>query len=72
MFYPKNDHNLNLSKCLMVGDSLKDMEVGYKLEMETLLVLTGEGKKTLDSLKSSNLITYIGENIYEGFKQICH
>ena len=68
----KKDHKLKLSKCLMVGDSLKDMEVGHKLGMETLLVLTGEGKKTLDSLKSSNLITYIGENIYEGFKQICH
>ena len=41
----KSDHNLKLSKCLMVGDSLKDMEVGYKLGMETLLVLTGMGKK---------------------------
>ena len=68
----KNDHNLNLSKCLMVGDSLKDMEVGYKLGMETLLVLTGKGKKTLDRCMGSNLITYKSKNIYEGFKQICH
>ena len=68
----KNDHNLKLSKCLMVGDSFKDMEVGYKLGMETLLVLTGEGKKTLDRCKGSNLITYKAKNIYEGFKQICH
>ena len=68
----KNDHDLNLSNCLMVGDSLKDMEVGYKLGMETLLVLTGEGKKTLDLCKGSNLITYKSKNIYEGFKQICH
>ena len=68
----KKDHSLNLSKCLMVGDSSKDMEAGHKLGMETLLVLTGEGKKTLDSLKNSNLVTYVGKNIYEGFKQICH
>ena len=68
----KVDHNLNLSKCLMVGDSFKDMEAGYKLGMETLLVLTGEGKKTLDRCEGSNLITYKGVNIYEGFKEICH
>ena len=71
-FDAKNDHNLNLSKCLMVGDSLKDMEVGYKLGMETILVLTGKGKETLDRCKGSNLITYKSKNIYEGFKQICH
>ena len=68
----KKAYNLKLSKCLMVGDSLKDMEVGNKLGMDTLLVLTGEGKKTSDHLKGSNLITYKGKNIYEGFKQICH
>ena len=68
----KKAYNLELSKCLMVGDSLKDMEVGNKLGMETLLVLTGEGEKTLDHLNDSNLITYKGKNIYEGFKQICH
>ena len=68
----KSDHNLRLSKCLMVGDSLIDMEAGYNLGMETLLVLTGNGEKTLDRLKGSNLITYQAKNIYEGFKQLCH
>ena len=68
----KIDHNIRLSKCLMVGDSLKDMEVGHKLGMETLLVLTGKGKKTLHLCKDSNLITYKAKNLYEGFRQICH
>ena len=67
----KNDYNLSLSKCLMVGDSSKDMEVGYNLGMETLLVLTGNGKKTLKHLKGTGLITYQAKNIFEGFKQIC-
>ena len=56
----------------MVGDSAKDMEAGNKLGMETLLVLTGEGEKTLDRLKGSKMITYYAKNIYEGFKEICH
>ena len=68
----ESDHNLKLSECLMVGDSLKDMEVGHKLGMETLLVLTGNGEKTLDRCKGGNLISYKGKTIYEGFKQICH
>ena len=67
----KKDYNLSLSKCLMVGDSSKDMEVGYNLGMETLLVLTGNGKKTLKHLKGTGLITYQAKNIFEGFKQIC-
>ncbi len=67
----KRDYNLKLSKCLMVGDSSKDMEVGYNLGMETLLVLTGNGEKTLKRLDGSELITYQAKNIYEGFQQIC-
>ena len=35
----------------MVGDSLKDMEVGFNLGMETLLVLTGRGEKNLKSFR---------------------
>ena len=31
----------------MVGDSISDMEAGKNLGMETMLVLTGEGQKTL-------------------------
>ena len=68
----KKNHSLKLSNCLMVGDSAKDMEAGNKLGMETLLVLTGEGEKTLDRLKGSKMITYYAKNIYEGFKEICH
>ena len=68
----KNKFNLKLSKCLMVGDSIADMQAGKNLGMETMLVLTGEGQKTLSNLRHRKLISYFAENIYEGFKQLCH
>ena len=67
----KKEYNLKLSKCLMVGDSIIDMEAGKTLGMETMLVLTGNGKETLKNFGYSKSITYFAENIYEGFKQIC-
>ncbi len=68
----KKDYNLKLSKCLMVGDTISDMEAGRKLGMETMLVLTGEGKKTLRNFQHKKFTTYFADNIYEGFKQLCH
>jgi len=56
----------------MVGDSISDMEAGKNLGMETMLVLTGEGQKTLRNFRHKKSISYLAENIYEGFKQLCH
>ena len=68
----KKEYNLKLSKCLMVGDSISDMEAGINLGMETMLVLTGQGHKTLKNCRRKKSITYFAKNIYEGFKQLCH
>ena len=68
----KKEYNLKLSKCLMVGDSISDMEAGINLGMETMLVLTGHGHKTLKNYRRKKSITYFAKNIYEGFKQLCH
>ena len=67
----KKEYNLKLSKCLMVGDSISDMEAGKNLGMETMLVLTGEGQKTLKNFRHKKSISYFADNIYEGFKQLC-
>ena len=56
----------------MVGDSISDMEAGINLGMETMLVLTGHGHKTLKNYRRKKSITYFAKNIYEGFKQLCH
>ena len=68
----KKEHNLKLSKCLMVGDSILDMKAGINLGMDTMLVLTGEGQKTLKNFRDSKLISYFASNIYEGFQKLCH
>ena len=59
-----NAHNIDLKKSLMIGDSFVDIEVGKKLNMDTLLVLTGVGEKTLKSLSQSTQPTFIEDNIY--------
>ena len=68
----KKEYNLKLSNCLMVGDSILDMKAGKNLGMETMLVLTGEGVKTLKNFQGSKFISHVAENIYKGFKQLCH
>ena len=67
----KKKYNLKLSKCLMVGDSISDMEAGKKLGMETMLVLTGKGRKTLRNFQHKKFISYFADNIFEGFKKLC-
>jgi len=57
-------HKINLKKSLMIGDSIGDMEAGKKLEMETLLVLTGLGEKSLESMPSIFMPTFIEENLF--------
>ena len=68
----KKQHNLNLSNCLMVGDSMIDMEAGKNLGMETMLVFTGKRKNNLNHIIKSGLVTYQAKNIYEGFEKLCH
>ena len=39
-------YELNLSHCVAVGDSLRDIEAAYSTNCQTALVLTGNGMKT--------------------------
>tara|TARA_B100001093_G_scaffold394492_1_gene381242 strand:+ start:212 stop:778 length:567 start_codon:yes stop_codon:yes gene_type:complete len=41
-----DDHNINLKKSLMIGDSRCDIEAAKNCNMESVLVLTGNGEKT--------------------------
>ena len=44
------DHDLNLMDCIIIGDSAADMEAGEMLGLDTMLVLTGRGKETIEFL----------------------
>lgn len=46
------DFNLDLAQCVFVGDALRDIQAGRRLGCQTLLVLTGQGQKTLQKILS--------------------
>jgi len=65
------DHKLHLMDCLMIGDSMADMEAGEMLGMDTMLVLTGRGRETVDLLSSYEMPAYIVQDLAEGRKILC-
>ncbi len=60
------EHDIDLSKCLMVGDAGSDIEAGDKLEMDTMLVLTGKGAETVQNLNKDLTPTFVVENLLVG------
>jgi D-glycero-D-manno-heptose 1,7-bisphosphate phosphatase len=66
----KVDFNINLSKSLMIGDSIVDMQVGDRLDMKTIFLLTGMGKDYLDEVKSTCQADLISNNLLEAAKEL--
>ena len=60
------DHNINLKKSLMIGDSKADIEGGNKLGMETMLVLTGCGDQTKKTIPDEIQPTFVVSSLQEG------
>ena len=67
----KDDFNLDLKKCLIIGDSYIDIIAGFKLEMDTMLVLTGNGSATASNLAVNEAPTYIVQDLNQGAKELC-
>ena len=55
------DHKIELEKSLMIGDSVCDIEAAINCNMQSILVLTGNGKKTKTILEKSP--THISTNL---------
>tara|TARA_S200000501_G_scaffold353209_1_gene372811 strand:+ start:61396 stop:61938 length:543 start_codon:yes stop_codon:yes gene_type:complete len=70
-FEAKIKYNLSLTNCLMIGDSICDIKAGANLGMDTMLVMTGNGKETLKLIKRSYQPNYIADNLYDGALQLC-
>ncbi len=62
------DHNIDFKKCLIIGDDVADIQVGQRLKMDTMLVLTGRGKLTQDTLPAGIVPTFTADNLMEGAK----
>ena len=67
----KNDFNLDLKKCLIIGDSYIDIKAGFKLEMDTMLVLTGNGNTAARNLTENEAPTYIVQDLNQGARELC-
>ena len=67
----ERDYGFDLKKCLMIGDSYADMKAGFLLDMDTMLVLTGDGQKTLDILEKNTPPTYVVRDLNDGVEKLC-
>jgi D-glycero-D-manno-heptose 1,7-bisphosphate phosphatase len=66
----KEDFNIDLSKSLMIGDSIVDMQVGDRLDMKTIFLLTGFGKEYLAEVKDKCDPNFIAKDLLEASKEI--
>lgn len=60
------DHDIDLSRSLLIGDSPADFEAGNILGLDTMLVRTGNGNLTEASLKDNSKPTVITDNLSTG------
>ncbi len=64
------EFNINLENCLMIGDSIVDVQVGNRLKMKTIFLLTGMGNDYLNDVKSSCDVDLVSNNLLEAAKDI--
>ena len=62
------DYNIDLSNCLMIGDSISDIQPANNLGMDTMLVLTGNGENHHSKFSEDNKPTHVSKNILTGAK----
>lgn len=65
-----SDYNIDLTKCIMIGDSFKDIVPANELGMSSLLVLSGNGKKDLHKFDHLIKPDHIAENLFLGAKDL--
>ena len=65
-----SEYNIDLTKCIMIGDSYKDIAPANKLGMSSLFVLSGNGKKDLHKFDHSFKPDYIAEDLFLGAEDL--
>ena len=65
-----SEHNIDLKKCIMIGDSHKDIVPAKKLGMSSLFVLSGNGKKDLHKFDHLIKPDHIAEDLFLGAKDL--
>ena len=65
-----SDFSIELSKCLMIGDSSSDILPAFNLGMDSMLVLSGRGKTYIESFDENFKPNYIAENLLIGAREL--
>jgi len=63
-----SEHNIDLSKSIMIGDKFSDVQAGKNLKMFSIMVLTGFGKGEWEKMKKEGIEQVpdlVTENVYE-------
>ena len=63
-----SEHNIDLTRCIMIGDSYKDIVPANKLGMSSMFVLTGNGKGDINKFDDLCKPDYIADNLFLGAK----
>jgi len=66
----KEEFDIDLSKSLMIGDSIVDMQVGDRLDMKTIFLLTGFGKEYLSEVEEKCNPNFIANDLLHAAKEI--
>tara|TARA_Y100000591_G_scaffold311258_1_gene314498 strand:- start:245 stop:790 length:546 start_codon:yes stop_codon:yes gene_type:complete len=65
-----SEHNIDLTRCIMIGDSYKDIVPANNLGMSSLFVLSGNGKKDLHKFDDSFKPDLIAKDLFLGAKDL--
>tara|TARA_B100000003_G_scaffold195149_1_gene196987 strand:- start:92 stop:637 length:546 start_codon:yes stop_codon:yes gene_type:complete len=63
-------YDIDLTKCIMIGDSYKDIVPANELGMRSMFVLSGNGKKDLHKFDDLFKPDYIAEDLFLGAEHL--
>ncbi|HPB56831.1 MAG TPA: HAD hydrolase-like protein, partial [Candidatus Aminicenantes bacterium] len=67
-----SDYSLTLQECFLIGDKLSDLKTAWAVGSTALLVLTGEGRKTLADLTGEEREkSHVFETLLDAARWIC-
>ena len=65
------EHDLDLTRSYMIGDTMRDMETGFNAKLRTILVLTGYGEEERDKYRDNpRQPDYIAQDLYDAAEWI--
>ena len=66
----KEEFDIDLSKSLMIGDSIVDIQVGDRLDMKTIFLLTGFGQEYLSEVEEKCNPNFIAKDLLHAAKEV--